>query len=412
MQQLNKEIEQHQQKINDLHQQRDSLEKQLEESLLNEENTKFKLKALEEVLERLQNGISKLESSGSRETVLKEQVERLEQQLVELHENSALLKQELSQLKTKHWRMEKELENAEIDKRILQRELKDCEKQIKMLTEEIECLKRENEEKSKEINDLKERMNAVEENCTMVGYLKKELDTKQQKIEALLCDLTKLTNERSNLEKTYVSLQDENANLQRVLDDLRREKAEQSSHLQNTEQQMQNIRLNLNALRDACVILENQLEEYERLCDAMSAKEKAASVEREKLLENLTKTQEEVREAKRAMNEEKSLRLLAETKCKRLADDLQLAQKEKQEMQMRYEELKEHAKGMSEELNVLQGQLSDLEVTVNAKERTVEELSGEVKYLKESNSGKLTLLQNLRESNHELKRKLEECEVS
>lgn len=419
MQRLNEENKQQQQGvINDLKQQRDLLEKQLEESVLNEEKTKFKLKALEEVLERLQNGIATLESNGSRETVLKEQVQRLEQQLIELHENSALLKQELSQLKTKHWRMQKELENAEIDKRIMQRESKDFEKQIKILNEQIENLKKENDDKNNEItglllqiDDLKERVCVLQEDSKTVVTLTNQVQEKQQKIEILLTDLAKLSNASNNLEEKYVSLQTENSKLCNVLEDLKREKIQNTNHLQNIQQQLQTTQLNMNALRDACVVLENQLVEYEHVLDSMSVKETAANVEREKLLENLAKTQEEVREAKRAINEEKSLRLLAETKTKRMSDDLQSVLNEKEQIQKRYDSVKTNVKDLNEELNNLQERLSDLEVTVNAKERIIADLEGEVKYLKESDSSKLTLLQNLRTTNHELKRKLEESEV-
>lgn len=418
MQKLQQEIERQQTRINDLTSERDLFEKKLVESRSNEENTKIKVKGLEEVLTHLQNGIAKLENSGSGESVLKEHVERLEQQLIESHENLALVKQELTQLKTKHWRMEKELENAEIDKRILQRESREYEKQIKLLNEEMENLRKQYENKEteiatmlQEIDSLKERVKRLEEECGVMNCLRNELNEKQTKIEQLLYDLAKISNEREHLEHKYNSLQNENCNLQKLLSDLKREKTDQTNLLETKEKQLQNTNLNLNALRDACVVLENQLVEYERLHDAIRQKQIAVNEERGKWLETMTRTQEEVREARKSANEEKSLRLLAETKCKRFVEDWNAMQKEQEETRLRYEELKRHTKDLTEQLNDLQEKFGDLEVTVNVKERALDELMAEVKYLKEANSDKLTLLANFREENYELKRKLEECEV-
>lgn len=404
------EVKEKQKKLNELSCELDLCEKKLEES---QENSRIKVEALEDILAHLQNGITKLENSGNSENVLKEQVQRLEQQLIELHENSALLKQELSQLKTKHWRMEKELENAEIDKRILQRECKDFEKQIKLLNEQIDHLKKENEAKNAllaEIDRLKKRVTALENECVAMDSLKSELHEKQTKIQQLLNDLTTAKTERTALEHKLNLLQNENHDLRGILDDLKREKVDQINLLETKEQELQNTRLNLNALRDACVILENQLVEYERLHDTMCERQATANAKTEMWLENLTKAQEQVKEARKAANEEKSLRLLCETKYKRVSDELDLVQKEQEQTKLRCKELKEHSNDLMNQLNALQEKLADFEVTVNAKERTIKDLCIENKCLKETNSEKLTTLQNYKETNYDLKHKLEEYE--
>lgn len=330
----------------------------------------------------------------------------MEQQLIELHEKSALLKQELSQLKTKHWRIEKELENANIDKRILQRESKEYEKQIKMLNSEIENLKKQNEEKnikitvmSEEIQQLKQRVKDLENDCTKVTAIESKLQEKQNEIRNLEIDLKKVINEREILEQNYDVLKKETIDLQQILNVLKNEKTTQNDLLKNKEKELENTRLNLNALRDACVVLENQLIEYERLYDTVCEKQRADNLIKEELLQ-----------VKRLLNEEKSFRLLAENKFKRAGDDLELIQKERDEIQSRYEELKVNMKDLTEEMNVLQEKVNDFTVDVNVKERTIQELLLEIKYLKENSSSKTTVMHNLRETNCELKRKLDETE--
>lgn len=396
----------------------DQLTFELEESRSKEESNKVKVSALEEVLTRLQDGIAKLENSGTCESVLREQVERLEQQLVVVHENAALLKQELTQLKTKHWRMQKELENAEIDKRILQRESREYEKQIKMLTGEIEMLKKQHEHNEQqkrellgELNDLKGRVKELE--CENVAYnhLKEQMLQKQTEIDGLLVKIETIKTETNTLQIEYDSLKNENTRLNSVLDDLKEERQQHINTLENREKELQNMRLNLNALRDACVILENQLVEYERLHDSMREQQATTNADTEKWLENLAKAQEDIRQAKKMANEEKSYRLLSETKCKRLLEDVECVQNELEAAKMRYSELKEYSNGLAEELDVLQRRMADLEVTVNMKERMLEELSAENKVLKEEGSKRLTHLENLRANNYEFKHKIDEYAV-
>lgn len=61
------------------------LECKLQEAQQNDEENQIKVKNLEELLKRLENGLTKLESSSEREDVLQEQIQRLERQLVEVN---------------------------------------------------------------------------------------------------------------------------------------------------------------------------------------------------------------------------------------------------------------------------------------------------------------------------------------
>lgn len=61
-----------------------SLELKLQEARQNEEENLQKVQGLEQLLNRLESGITKLENSSEREDVLQDQIQRLEQQLIEV----------------------------------------------------------------------------------------------------------------------------------------------------------------------------------------------------------------------------------------------------------------------------------------------------------------------------------------
>lgn len=59
-------------------------ERKIKEADLNEENYRITIKTLEDLLAKLQSGVTKLENSSENQSVLQQQVERLEKELVEV----------------------------------------------------------------------------------------------------------------------------------------------------------------------------------------------------------------------------------------------------------------------------------------------------------------------------------------
>lgn len=60
------------------------LELKLEEAKQHDEENQLKVRSLEDLLNRLESGISKLENSSEREDILQDQIQRLEQQLMKV----------------------------------------------------------------------------------------------------------------------------------------------------------------------------------------------------------------------------------------------------------------------------------------------------------------------------------------
>lgn len=73
-----------QEEIKNCNKQNDFLELKLQEARAEDEANKSKVKCLEDLLAHLESGITKLENSSERESVLKEQVDKLEKQIAEV----------------------------------------------------------------------------------------------------------------------------------------------------------------------------------------------------------------------------------------------------------------------------------------------------------------------------------------
>ncbi|XP_018320783.1 citron Rho-interacting kinase [Agrilus planipennis] len=424
-------------KMSRLMTEKESLATQLEHAQVHIETNVVKVKTLEELLARLESGVSKLENETERENVLKEQVERLEQQLLKAHETSALEKQELSQLKIKCWRMEKSLDNAEIDKRILKRELKEVEDRAKQLSEDIMKLQNQMEDSKKayesallELSNLNENLatevmklqssrSSLEDTLkierekfdkekSIIDELKSAINSKEKENASLLKKIDSKDSEKKELEFKLEKSQSKINELLHKLDDVIKDKTMTESEMEKYKRELQNTQMNSSALREACSLLESQLVEYEKLHEASMEKEKDFCNRIDKLLNDLSQTKQEVNEAKRQMNEEKSFRLMTETKNKSLQEDVESLQKECRSYKDQCCEFKSYSSTLSDELTLAEERINDLEITIKTLERQIENLYAENQALKEDCSIQLTNLNNSKEMNYDLLRQISE----
>lgn len=168
---------------------------------------------------------------------------------------------------------------------------------------------------------------------------------------------------------------------------------------------------NLNALREACTLLENQLVEYENIHDAFETKQKSLNANTEKLISELAQAKEEIRQTKAAVNEERSLKICAETKCKRLAEDIECLKNECSSYKQQCVDFRQYSSNLTDELTSAEEKLTDYEVTIKSYERQISSMMMENKLLKEENSAQLTHLNDIKESNYQLGQQLTEYKV-
>jgi chromosome segregation ATPase len=155
-------------------------------------------------------------------------------------------------------------------------------------------------------------------------------------------------------------------------------------------------------------MIESQVVEYEKINASIQAEKSSLSENTEKLIGDLCKAKEEIQESKKLANEEKSLKLLAETKVKRLTEDVECLQNECQSYKDQCLKYKEFSNNLTEELTLCEEKVSDLEVTVKSYERQIGDWVSENNVLKEEVSQYLTQIGGMKEAHYKLKQQLEE----
>ncbi|XP_015836485.1 citron Rho-interacting kinase [Tribolium castaneum] len=411
------------------------------------ENANLLLKEENKSIEEFKNQINSLKDTkvqnerkiNELESKLQEEEQKCVTLKKELDNSQNLINesQQLKELRVKMWKMEKELGNAKIDKRIVERELKDAENEIKNLNEEIKNLKDKIEENRKihsaallELNNINENLSLemvkvreshknLEENLEseknrngeekqLIVQLRDTISEKNKTISTIQSQLQSSRHELATLEEKNQKLLESNLKKSKQFEEISNEKEKLSREVNETKRQLENAQTNLEALREACLIIENQVIEYEKINSSIQAEKSSLAENTEKLIKDLCKAKEEIQEAKKATNEEKSLRLLAETKAKRLAEDVELLQNECEAYKDQCFKFKECSNNLSEELTLSEERVSDLEVTLKSYERQIEDFVSESNILKEEISQYLTQMAALKESNFKLKQQIQD----
>ncbi|KAJ8916601.1 hypothetical protein NQ315_000246 [Exocentrus adspersus] len=391
---------------------------------------KKEVESMKKTIANLQNDrrVAQLESQLFEE---REKCQALKNQLQE-SESVVTENQELRELRTKYWRMEKELSNCKIDKRILERELKDAQAEIKQLGGTVKGLETKLQENKKAHETALLELSGINESISMelvkvkdnynnlqrkkktdgekviIQELKDILRTKDEQINSSSSEIEAFKKDKRVLENEIQRLANEKSRLLSVMESLQKEKSEIYDELDKAKRETGNLNLNLDALREACTLLENQVIEYEKISAAFEAKHASLNANTEKLIQDLCQAKENIQEAKKQTNEEKSLRLVAENKIKRLTEDIQCLQNECTAYKNQCIEYKQCSASLSDELGVAEEKISELEVAVKSYERQLGDLKVESKIIKLEVSDYLTQLGKVKETNHKLNHQLSE----
>lgn len=164
-------------------------------------------------------------------------------------------------------------------------------------------------------------------------------------------------------------------------------------------------------MKEACVLLENQLEEYERLISTHEEKESKLEETMSHLSDDVSVFKIDLQEARQQMNEEKSYRLVAETQCKRLQEDVDLLRKECNSYKQQVLDYKELSAQLSEDLNASEERNGELEYSLKQLERQFDGLKSECIAIKEESAKRLTHIHQIRESNYKLNQEILEAKV-
>ena len=433
-----------------------NLKKELEDQ---EHMYKEKMKALEKVFEELQARIETLQtkkkSEHDRETqkelnALELKNERLEKEkMIILREKNEInidldklkkdlnkcvkekekLNEEVQTLKTKHdetvrveidteemSRLKKENETLQHDlkevKLDLRLEKREVEKKSSLLTfvREKEAKNREKiqemeKEKSELESEVKKLTSAAESKASELEIMK----TKEEKFTKQVEDLRKLREEKSEMSsemrklKTDASVAEaKTENLKKKIDSLEKE-----------NKKVQSLEVNNKALMELSKELDMQVTDFESIKDKLEAKIQKIDEEKRELVSKLDKEKEETRKAKIAVNEEKSMKLLQESKIKDFKQRLVESEKDLETAKTSHEkhlnEYKDLCKKLSDTLEDLTRDNASKDQFGKVNERAKNVLDVENKQLKEELTDKITQLHSHKESNFKLSQGIEEA---
>lgn len=145
--------------------------------------------------------------------------------------------------------------------------------------------------------------------------------------------------------------------------------------------------------------------EYEKIILNVESKQSELKLNTEKLIQDVCNAKQETQEARKLSNEEKSLRIVAETRVKRLQEEIECLKNEIKSCNEQCSEYKRFTKELSDELNAAEEKVTDLEVTLKSYQRQIDDLRTEVRMVKQENTVYLTQLGECKEANYKLKHK-------
>ncbi|XP_019763778.2 citron Rho-interacting kinase isoform X1 [Dendroctonus ponderosae] len=417
------------------------------------------LKNLQNKTSRLQSDCDAFEQLNS-ETVslklkmaqLQKRVADLEKQLEQKTEECRTLKknadgadtgqaanQELREKQLQTYKMQKELSDCKIDKRILERELKEASAELKQLRETLtrsenqllqskkaqelallelseinenismELMRSQDNVKMLQVKEkLQHEKSKTDEEKTIIAELKGFLKTKEDSNRQLANQIEALQSELSSANLRCNKEESEKTKLISLVEQLQKEKAHLGELLEKSASEQTAMKVNLEALREACTLLEGQVVEYEKLLALSKAKQSELSGNTEKLISDLCEARKDTQAAKRHINEEKSLRAVAEHRIKSLQEDLECMERECADYKNQCMEYKSYSATLSEELSGAEDKLSNTEVLVTSCERQVRKLTTENNQLKEEIAHHITEIGSLKESKYTLTHQAED----
>ena len=418
---------------------------------------KEKMKGLEDYFETLQAKIDELKSkkSSEHETEVKKEVMELETRNEQLEKEKMIIVREKNELAAELEKIKKDLKRIRTEKETCAEELKALKEKredtVIVDTEETSKLKKENDELQSELKnvklDLRIEKREVEKKSSLLTYVREKETKNREKIEEFDKEKSKLEAEIQKLksevesftaDKESMNLKEEkfkkqNEDLRKIKDEksemsieMRKLKTDSSvveariesykkkiDLLEKENEKCESLKINNEALLALSKELDDQVTDFESIKDKLENKIQKIEEEKRDLDSRLDKEKEETRKAKVAVNEEKSNKILSESKIKELKSRLEEAEKQHDEATKSHDkhlgEYKGLCKKLSDTLEDLTKDNANKEQFGKLNERAKSLLEVENKQLKEELTEKITQLHSHKESNFKLNQVVEEA---
>ncbi|XP_050677652.1 citron rho-interacting kinase-like [Leptidea sinapis] len=229
-------------------------------------------------------------------SLLKEQLERAENQLQSRANEIAALRQEARSANLARWRKEKEYNEAALDVKVTTRDLKRSEERIATLLESRKAAEEKASKLEKELAILKpqyeEARKGMEQYKEQLDKLQKSYEILQAEVDRSRNDIRKLRSEVQYSEKRRLHAEEQ--------EELSaRERAQLRDELTPLRVQNNELIANNKALQEACSLLEEQLTDLEKLTDLHELKNKDLESEVQRLRSEVELYRGRVTEAER-----------------------------------------------------------------------------------------------------------------
>lgn len=406
------------------------LEEQLRNELMtakeNEVVQRKRAENLQEIVARLEDVINRFEQQPkSTEVLLEKQNEKLEDQLTHTREQLVIERQSARTANLNLWKLEKQLDEVNLDKKNLTRRHELIEEKYKKSSMEKEELNGKIRElnriitgKEEKIKELLQEISELKENVRgehkMWKDSENELVNKKSEVLNHMSQIHKLEDIVSELRRKLQSLQNthdsqtlEIKKLRKGLEDERQQATSTNDEFSKVNDELDTIKKNYNLLKQACQITETQMTEMEELLATEFNRNKESSAKIDDLWQKLRAKDNELLKLKQSINEEKSLKLFAETKASHLQTEIDNLKSEMSEL---HDKLKSTNLNLEERITTIYTMQEKLEVITSEScnyQRLTTNYEQEVLILKEENARVLTDLYKAKEENNKLVDNLE-----
>jgi len=315
----------------------------------------------------------------------------------------------LVELKGENEKLLQEIKEVKLDLRIEKREL---EKKASLVTyirekeaknkEKIEELEKEKSLQEKEVNDLKSSLESAAVDA-------EKLISAEEKLQKHITEIRKMKDEKSGMMIEIRKLKTDAS----TVDDRVESFKKRIKQLEAEREGFNSLKLNNEALTEVSAELERQVIDFERINEKLESKIQNLESEKREFQAKMDKEKEETRKAKVAVNEEKSKKILIESKMKELKQNADEAEKDLEKEKVSHEkhvgEYKALCKKLSDTLEELTKDNATKDQFGKLNERAKSILEVENVQLKEELAEKNTQLYSHKESNFKLSQGIEEA---
>ncbi|XP_028176042.1 citron Rho-interacting kinase-like [Ostrinia furnacalis] len=306
--------------------------------------------------------------------LLKEQLERAENQLQARAEEMANLRQEARTANLARWRKEREYNDLSVEAKSAARDLKRLEERLSHATEarrtaeqkasslqnELATLKPQYEQASKEAERAKEQLEK----------LRKAHETAVAEVDRSRNDIRKLKSELQYSEKRRLHAEEEEELSSR-------ERAQLRDELNQLRAQTNDVMQNNKALQEACSLLEEQLTDLEKLADIHEIKNKDLENETQRLRSELEACRSRLQEAEQLATERGTAASLAAQSGGEARDQARHAHCQLQLLRERLESREGRVAELESRVAALEGERSATDAALSSALRRVRDLQEE-----------------------------------